>query len=47
METGTYALNWVVVAAAMGMSGVSSIVISADAPAKGTGFISVKASEIK
>jgi hypothetical protein len=42
-----HALNWVVVAAAVGMSGVSSTVISADAPAKGTGFISVKASEIK
>ena len=42
-----YALNWVVVAAAVGMSGISSSAIGADAPAKGSGFISVKASEIK
>ncbi len=40
-------LNWVVVAAAVGISGVSTTVVGADALAKGTGFISVKASEIK
>lgn len=42
-----HALNWVVVAAAIGISSVSSTAIGADASAKGSGFISIKASEIK